>query len=192
IGLRLYIPPQPKREITSFGYIEPIGDTVSTTLENAAMENTPLLTFLAPFSYRINRDGSLQAPPLNRFKEIATNSSANISFVVTNLEGPTFSSELAHIILTVQAVQDRLIDEIINTATTGGFQDVHLDFEFIPPEDKEAYKNFLKKIAPRLKQAGLLLSTALAPKTSSTQEGLLYEAHDYAVHGEIADFSVIM
>src|SRR5699024_7378233 len=37
-----------------------------------------------------------------------------------------------------------------------------------------------------------LLSTALAPKTSSTQQGLLYEAHDYAVHGEIVDFSNIM
>src|SRR5699024_9239008 len=33
---------------------------------------------------------------------------------------------------------------------------------------------------------------ALAPKTSSTQQGLLYEAHDYRVLGEIADFSIIM
>src|SRR5699024_11587626 len=54
------------------------------------------------------------------------------------------------------------------------------------------YNNFLRKIAPRLHQEGLLLSTALAPKTRSTQTGLLYEAHDYAAHGEIADFSVLM
>lgn len=192
IGLRLYIPPQPKENISAFGYIEPIGNTVSNILEHAAKEHTPLLTFLAPFSYRINRDGSLQAPLLNQFKDIAAKSLTDLSFVVTNLEGPTFSSELAHIILTVQAVQDRLIDDIINTATAGGFQDVHFDLEFIPSEDKEAYNTFLKKIAPRLQQAGLLLSTALAPKVSSTQEGLLYEAHDYAAHGEIADFSVIM
>jgi spore germination protein len=37
-----------------------------------------------------------------------------------------------------------------------------------------------------------LLSTALAPKTSATQEGLWYEAHDYKAHGEIVDFVVIM
>ncbi|MFD2130996.1 LysM peptidoglycan-binding domain-containing protein [Pseudogracilibacillus auburnensis] len=192
VGLRLYIPPRPRRPITAFGYIEPIGGTVSPVLENAAEKNSPFLTFLAPFSYRVNRDGSLTAPPLNRFREIAENNRTNLSFVVTNLEGTTFNSELAHIVLTVQAVQNRMIDEIINTATANGFNDVHFDFEFIPQDDREAYNAFLRKVKPRLTQAGLLLSTALAPKTSSTQRGLLYEAHDYAAHGEIVDFLVLM
>lgn len=192
IGLRLYIPPQVRTPITSLGYIEPIGDTVSPLLETAAINNTPLLTYLAPFSYRVNRDGSLTPPPLNRFKEIAEENGARLPLVITNLEGPSFSSELAHIILTVQAVQNRLIDEIINTATTEGFADVHFDLEFILPEDREAYNEFLRKIKPRLTDNSIMLSTALAPKTSSTQTGLLYEAHDYKVHGEVADFVVIM
>lgn len=192
VGLRLYIPPRPRSPITSFGYIEPIGDTVSTNLENAAENNSPSLTYLAPFSYRVNRDGSLTAPPLDRFPEIAANNQTNLSFVVTNLEGESFSTELAHIVLTVQAVQNRMIDEIINTATANGFQDVHFDFEFVPPDDREAYNNFLRKVKPRLEQAGLLLSTALAPKTSSTQRGLLYEAHDYGAQGKIVNFLVLM
>ena len=192
IGLRLYIPPQTRTPITSFGYIEPIGETVSPILETAAMDNAPLLTYLGPFSYRVNRDGSLSPPLLNRFKEIAAVNDTRLSLIVSNLEGPSFNSELAHIILTVQAVQNRLIDEIINIATTEGFSDVHFDFEFIPPEDREAYNEFLRKIKPRLHDNNLLLSTALAPKTSSTQTGLLYEAHDYKAHGEIADFVVIM
>lgn len=192
VGMRLYIPPRPKTPLTTFGYIEPIGDTVSSALENAAEANAPLLTFLAPFSYRVNRDGSLNPPPLNRFAEIAANQETALSFVVTNLEGPSFSSELAHIILNVQAVQDRLIDEIVLAATAGGFRDVHFDFEFIPQEDREAYNAFLRKIKPRLTDNGLLLSTALAPKTSGEQMGLLYEAHDYPAHGEIVDFLVLM
>lgn len=192
INLRLYIPPLPKQSITSFGYIEPYGDSVSTTLENAAIANAPLLTFLAPFSYRLNRDGTLSAPPLNQLLDIASENKANSSMVITNLEGPSFSSELVKIILNVQAVQRKLIDEIINIATKNGFQDIHFDFEFILPEDRDAYKEFLQKMRERTSQHGLLLSTALAPKTSSTQMGLLYEAHDYRVHGEITDFSIIM
>lgn len=192
VGFRLYIPPQPKGMISSFGYIEPLGGGVSATLENAAEKNTPLLTFLAPFSYRVNRDGTLMPPPLNRFQEIVINNRANLSFVITNLEGDTFNSDLVHIILTVQAVQNNLIDNIINTATINNFQDVHIDFEFIPKDDRQAYNDFLRKLKIRTTQANLLLSTALAPKTSSTQKGLLYEAHDYAAHGEIVDFSVIM
>lgn len=192
VGLRMYIPPLSKQAITSFGYIEPLGETVSAHLENTARMTSPLLTFLALFSYRVNRDGSLSPPPLNQLLEIALENQTATSLVVSNLEGPSFNAELVDIILTVQAVQNKLIDDIINIATTNGFRDVHFDFEFIPSDDREAYNTFLRKIQPRLAQAGLLLSTALAPKISSTQSGSLYEAHDYATHGEIVDFSVLM
>src|SRR5690625_367565 len=192
VGLRLYIPPRTKRPITSLGYIEPIGDTVSPTLENAVIKNTPFLTFLAPFSYRINRDGSLTPPLLNHFKQIADANQTALSMVITNLGGGSFNTELGHIILTVQAVQNNLLDNIVNIATTGGFKDVHFDLEFLPQEDREAYNDFLRKAKERFSQAGLLLSTALAPKTSATQQGLLYEAHDYQAHGEIVDFVVLL
>jgi spore germination protein len=192
IGFRLYIPPSPKRAITSFGYIEPMGETVSSTLENAAIKNAPLLTFLGPFSYTINRDGSLNPPLLNNFKQIAETNQTALSLVVSNLEGGSFNTELGHIILTVQAVQNNLLDNIVNIATSEGFRDVHFDLEFLPQEDKGAYNNFLRKARERFSQAGLLLSTALAPKTSATQTGILYEAHDYRAHGEIVDFVVLM
>lgn len=192
IGLRLYIPPTSKTHISTFGYVEPLGGTVSPILENTVRKYARLLTFLAPFSYRVNRDGTLNPPLLNQFLEVAENNRTYPSLVVTNLEGPSFSTELMHIILTVQAVQNTLLDEIVNTAQREGFEDVHFDFEFVAPEDREAYNAFLRHAKDRFTQAGLLLSTALAPKTSATQQGLLYEAHDYQTHGEIADFVVLM
>ncbi|CDQ37812.1 MULTISPECIES: glycoside hydrolase family 18 protein [Virgibacillus] len=192
VGFRLYIPPVSKSPITTNAYIEPTGGTVSETLENAATKTTPYLTYLAIFSYRVGRDGSLTPPPLNGLSEIAQQNNAAKMLVVTNLEEGEFSQELGHIIVTVQSVQNTLLDNIVNTATTGGYSDVHFDFEFLPPEDREAYNNFLRKAKERLSQAGLLMSTALAPKTSATQTGQWYEAHDYAAHGEIADFVVLM
>ena len=192
VGLRLYIPPQAKRPITSNAYIEPLGGSVSETLENAARKTAPYLTYLAHFSYNVNRDGSLTAPPMGNLKQIAENNNTALMFVVTNLEEGAFSSELVHIILTVQAVQTTLLDNIVNTAAAMGYTDVHFDLEFVPPEDKEAYNNFLRTAKERFSQAGLLLSTALAPKTSAAQTGTLYEALDYAVHGEIADMVVLM
>lgn len=192
VGLRLYIPPASKRDITSLGYIEPLGGTVSENLKNTATKTSPYLTYLAIFSYSVNRDGSLKPPPLNDLPTIAQKNETALTLVVTNLEEGAFNSELAHIILTVQAVQNNLLDQIVNIATSEGYTDVHFDFEFIPEEDREAYNEFLRKAKDRLSQAGLMLSTALAPKTSATQQGLLYEAHDYAAHGEIADFVVLM
>ncbi|SFB31230.1 spore germination protein [Lentibacillus halodurans] len=192
VGTRLYIPEQPKPEITANAYIEPTGDEVSQTLVNAAAKAAPYLTYLAPFSYEVGRDGTLTAPPLDNFVQIAENNNASLMLVVTNLEEGEFSQELGHIIVTVQAVQNTLLDNIVNTANEVGFNDVHFDFEFLSPEDREAYNNFLRRAKQRLSEEGLLMSTALAPKTSAEQTGEWYEAHDYAAHGEIADFVVLM
>jgi len=192
IGFRIYIPESTGSSITSVGYIQPFGETVSPTLENAAQKNSPYLTYLALFSYEVNRDGTLSPPPLGNLKEIAEANNTAQMMVITNLEEDGFSTELARIILNVQAVQNTLLDQIVNTAETNGYTDIHFDLEYIAPEDRENYNAFLRKAKDRFNQAGLLLSTALAPKLSSEQEGLLYEAHDYRAHGEIVDMVVLM
>lgn len=192
IGLRLYIPPQIRRNAETNAYVEPIGGTVSPNLERSAREASPYLTYLAPFSYQIQRDGSLMAPPLNNFPQIARENRATLMMVVTNLEGGQFSAELGRIILTDETVQNNLLDNIVAIAQQVGFNDIHFDMEFLPPENREDYNRFLRKAKDRLSQEGFLMSTALAPKTSAEQVGAWYEAHDYRAHGEIADFVVLM
>jgi spore germination protein len=192
VGLRLYIPPGPKPDIVANAYVEPMGGTVSQTLENAARKNTPYLSYLAPFSYQVNRDGSLKAPPLNNFKQIADENNANLMMVVTTLEEGAFSGELGHIVVTVQEVQNRLLDNIVNTAQQVGFTDVHFDFEFLPAEDRDAYSTFLAKAKERFSAAGLLMSVAVAPKVSATQTGGIYGAHDYGAIGSVADLVILM
>lgn len=192
VGLRLYIPPRPRRAAEINAYVEPIGGVVAPELEQAARKAAPFLTYLAPFSYQVQRDGSLQAPPLNNFPAIAQANNATLMMVVTNLEKGQFSAELGRIILTNEEVQNRLLDNIIATARQYNFRDIHFDMEFLPPELRENYNSFLRKAKARLSKEGFLMSTALAPKTSATQVGEWYEAHDYRAHGEIADFVVLM
>ncbi|MBA2174693.1 glycoside hydrolase family 18 protein [Halobacillus locisalis] len=192
VGFRLYIPDQPPTPITSNAYIEPYGGEVSDTLRTSAENRAVLLTYLAPFSYEIQTDGSLKAPPLDNFKQIATNNDTSLMMVVTNLADGEFSAELGRKVLTDENLQNKLLDRIVSTAKEVGFSDVHFDMEFLPRELKENYNQFLRKAKQRLSNEGLLMSTALAPKTSAEQEGAWYEAHDYAAHGEIADFVVLM
>jgi spore germination protein len=192
VGLRLYIPPRPKRRAEMNAYVEPIGGTVSPALEESTRKAAPFLTYLAPFSYQIQRDGTLKEPLLNNFPAIARANNATLMMVVTNLEEGQFSAELGRIVLTNEDVQNRLLDNIIATAKKYNFKDIHFDMEFLPPELRENYNAFLRKAKTRLSNEGLLMSTALAPKTSATQAGAWYEAHDYKAHGEIADFVVLM
>ncbi|WP_097027992.1 LysM peptidoglycan-binding domain-containing protein [Clostridium peptidivorans] len=192
VGFRLFIPPKPKTSAEINAYIEPMGTSVSPALEEAAEEAAPYLTYLAPFSYRIQRDGNLIEPLLNNFSQIAAKHDAGLMMVLSNLEEGQFSTELARIILTNEEVQNRLLDNIVRIVNDIGFIDVHFDLEFISPDNREDYNNFLRKAKERLSKKGITISTALAPKTSANQKGLLYEAHDYRAHGEIVDFVVLM
>jgi spore germination protein len=69
---------------------------------------------------------------------------------------------------------------------------VDVDFEYIYPNDRELYNSFLTELKAELQPRGLTLSTAIAPKISATQVGTLYEAHDYAFHGSVVDYLIIM
>lgn len=192
IGMRLYIPPRPKRTAEFNAYVEPRGTTVAQNLVESARDAAPYLTYLAPFSFQAQRDGSLKEPLLNDFPEIARANNVILMMVITNQENDQFSDELGRILLNDMAVQNKFLDNIVATAQKYGFRDIHFDLEYLRPADREAYNNFLRKAKARFSEQGWLLSTALAPKTSAEQEGAWYEAHDYRAHGEIVDFVVIM
>ncbi|MGG1421211.1 glycoside hydrolase family 18 protein [Bacillus subtilis] len=192
IGFRLYIPPAPKRDIESNAYLEPRGNQVSENLQQAAREASPYLTYLGAFSFQAQRNGTLVAPPLTNLRSITESQNTTLMMIITNLENQAFSDELGRILLNDETVKRRLLNEIVVNARRYGFRDIHFDFEYLRPQDREAYNQFLREARDLFHREGLEISTALAPKTSATQQGRWYEAHDYRAHGEIVDFVVLM
>ncbi|WP_174735169.1 LysM peptidoglycan-binding domain-containing protein [Mesobacillus harenae] len=192
VGFRLYIPQRPTENAEFNAYVEPRGTTVAPNLEEAARDAAPYLTYLAPFSFQALRDGSLKEPLLNNFPAIAEANNNVLMMVITNQEEDQFNAELGRILLNDMAIQETFLNNIVTAARKYGFRDIHFDFEFLRPEDREAYNQFLRKARDRFRAEGWLISTALAPKTSAEQTGPWYTAHDYKAHGEIVDFVVIM
>jgi len=193
IGQRLYIPPMPKAKIQTNAYADTniYGGFSKETLASVA-EESPLLTYAAPFSFQAKADGSLEMIDVSPVKTASAGSGVVLMMVVTNLENGRFSNTLGEAILNSVSVQNILLNNIVQTAIKTGFRDVHFDFEYLRPEDRENYNAFLWKASSRLHGEGLMMSTALAPKTSASQTGVWYSAHDYRAHGEAADFVVIM
>ncbi|MEK3888903.1 glycoside hydrolase family 18 protein [Bacillus sp. FSL K6-3431] len=192
IGMRLYIPPKQKTNREFNAYVEPLGGSVSEALESSTRKAAPYLTYLSPFGYLAKRDGSLTPPPLNNFPAIARDNNNLLVMVIANQENGQFSTELVHVLLTNEQVRNTFLTNIINEAKRVGFGDIHFDLERILPTDREAYNQFLRIARDRLHAEGLMISTALAPKTSGTQQGEWYEGHDYQAHGDIVDYTVIM
>lgn len=192
IGMRLYIPPKPKRSAEFLAYIEPRGSEVSESLTESAREAAPYLTYLVPFAYLPNRDGTLNAPPLDALPEIALANKAIPVMVIANIEEGEFNTELATILLNNEQVQTTLLNEMLAEAKRVGFGDVHFDLERLGDENREPYNRFLRRARDLFHKEGILISTALPPKTSSEQMGEWYGGHDYKAHGDIVDYVMIM
>ncbi len=152
----------------------------------------PYLTYLSIFSYEVNADGTLKPIVDEPLIDAARAAGVAPLMVITNLSEGGFSSDLAKTILTNKEVQDRLLNNVVENLRTKNYRGLDIDFEFIYPENREDYNNFLRTTVNRLKPLGYTINSALAPKTSAEQKGLLYEAHDYPVHGALLDHVILM
>ena len=188
-GQVLTIPERPGK----LGTIEVNGFTFPTTDMDVIRKTLPNLTYLSIFSYNVNPDGTLNSINDEPLIQAARNARVAPMMVITNIgaEGG-FSSNLARTILTNPQIQDTLLNNVVNTLKSKNYSGLDIDFEYIFPANREDYNNFLRKASARLKREGYILSTSIAPKTSADQKGLLYEAHDYPVHGALVDHVIIM
>lgn len=176
-----------KRTISVNGY-------AYTDIRSEALTSVlPYLTYLSIFSHSITASGELNSINDSRLISSAKNGGVAPIMVVTNTEsGGGFSSELVGAVLRDRAVSEKLAETIVNTAKSKGYFGVDIDFEYILPADRDNYNAFLTIMRQKTTAAGLTLSTAIAPKISATQVGTLYEAHDYAFHGSVVDYLIIM
>ncbi|MFP9052333.1 spore gernimation protein, partial [Enterococcus faecalis] len=76
----------------------------------------------------------------------------------TNLENQAFSDELGRILLNDETVKRRLLNEIVENARRYGFRDIHFDFEYLRPQDREAYNQFLREARDLFHREGLEIS----------------------------------
>ena len=189
-GQIITIPPRTQK----LGTIEVNGYAFPNIDMEVLSKTLPYLTYLSIFSYQVKPDGSLTELDDVPLIEAARNAEVAPMMVITNLdeEEGGFSSDLAQTILTNEEVQSTLIENIMTTLSEKNYYGLDVDFEYIYPENKEDYNNFLRRITQRLHDEGYIVTTAVAPKISADQQGLLYESHDYAVHGTVVDHVILM
>ena len=178
---------QPTASTHTNGYAYPF---ISAQLLSAEL---PYMSYLTPFTYGIDAAGGLlplsDEAMLFQARRLGT---APLMHLSTLTETDNFSSARAVMVLTDLALQNALIDQIMETISAKGYQGLDVDFEFIPGAQREEYAAFIRRLRERLSGSGLPVIVALAPKTYAGQPGLLYEAHDYALLGAAADFVLLM
>lgn len=187
-GETLVIPIRQRPDIYVNGYIYNLGEQAVPIVRTEGK----YLTYLSPFAYRIQEDGSLQpiydTPAINE----GINQKAVPMMAITNFTATELGQNLAHVVLSSPDIQQTLFTNIINVMKQKGYKGANIDFEGVLPADRELYNRFLEEAVRRLHKENFFVSSALAPKTSKQQQGALYTAHDYEAHGRILDFVILM
>lgn len=147
------------------------------------------------FSYGFTAEGELIPPQIDETWVIqeAWNQQVEPILVLTPFaETGTFNSGLIQILSENETVQENLIENLLETVREKGYVGVDVDFEYIRPEDRVGYADFVNRLRETMNENGYRVSVALAPKTSSYQKGLLYEAMDYHLLGQSANTVFLM
>lgn len=160
------------------------------------LENTlPYLTDLYIFSYGFSAKGELIPPIIDEKWMIymAKNYNVRPILTLTPLDSSgSFNNNLITSVVNNSYATDNLINNLINQLNTFEYMGVDIDFEYIKEEDKDAFSSFVASVTSALNEYGYIVSVALAPKTSSTQAGLLYAGKDYRALGKAANYVLLM
>jgi spore germination protein len=178
----------------NYGTIEVNGyyELTTPSPEKVVGEVGQYLTYISPFSYAVNADGSLNT--INDTDILTAAKINNIAplMVITNFADGTFSTAIADAIMTSPSIQITLINNLLQTIRSKGYYGLNIDFERISPANRDNYSDFLRRVMDAFKPLNIPVSVDLAPKTSDTQAGAWYGAHDYAAIGNTVDFVMIM
>lgn len=151
------------------------------------------LTYLSIFTYGFTAQGDLVPIEDEELIEAATQAGVgSIMMLAPMTPEQEFNTQIASDMFANPEGQARLIENIVANMQAKGYRGLDIDFEFILPEDREAFISFIQAVKNALEPLGLLTLVALAPKTSGEMTGLLYEAHDYPAIGAIADLVLLM
>ena len=178
---------KPDDEMFSYAY-------AYTFIEERILRQTlPYLSALAPFTYGFTSDGTLLSLPDSKLLSACSNyGTMPLMHISTLTESGGFSNELASELFASEEAQNNLISEIIAEMTEKGYGGLDIDFEFVFAYDAESYADFIAKARAALAPYGYTVYAALAPKTSASQPGLLYEGHLYDKIGAAADKVFLM
>lgn len=163
--------------------------------ESVLEETLSYLTSLYVFSYGFTPEGEMIPPETDDTFMITAALNNGVSPVLTLTPfGPDgrFNNFLITTLVNNSEVKQTLLENLLSTLSEKKFQGVDIDFEYILPEDRIPFADFVAETRNYLSPYGYHVSVALAPKTSDNQQGLLYEGKDYALLGAAADSVLLM
>lgn len=158
-----------RRAIIVNGYATP--QITAEQLEQWAED----LTYVSSYSYGFTMEGELVTVNDEAMISEAESSGVAPLMVLTPFdEAGAYSYDLVKKVFTDPVMRDRLINNVVKTATAKGYYGVVFNFGYIAAEDNQQFVITVSKSAARLNRRGMLVIVSIIAGISD--EGIDYEA----------------
>ncbi|MDC3417362.1 glycosyl hydrolase family 18 protein [Aquibacillus salsiterrae] len=186
IGQVLTIPTNVRYQMETLAFIDAYIPSTITERLDAYRDQ---LTYLAVFTYSVHTDGTLT--DINDKELIEEIKDRNIKplMVISNYESGTFSSSLASTVLQ-PSIRGALIKNIVNKLVQKGYAGVSIDFEFIPPSQRNDFTAFLQELKRAI--GNLTMQVNVFSKSTDMPTNPFAGAFDYDAIGQIADVVTVL
>jgi len=155
-------------------------------------ENMATITTVAPFSYRIDRDGNIHGQINAELLKTAQTNERKTLAVVTNIQGTNFNRELIGNMLRSKTARKNTVNNLLNLLRKNNYAGVNIDFENVPAQDRSYLTAFFRELATALRPHNYLVTAALPAKTAGDRSSSWSGAFDYSALAPYLDWAVIM
>lgn len=149
------------------------------------------ITTLIPFWYGVKSDGTLADMSSQEVKNIASQNNLPIFAIVHNYSDPK-KSQLIHDLLSNASLRNTLIMNITTMAVYNNYPGINIDFEFVPPEDRNNLNAFMENLYSSLKNVGKIVTISLPAEIEDNPRHPFSGAFQYSILGQFTDQAYIL
>ncbi|HEX6971380.1 MAG TPA: glycosyl hydrolase family 18 protein, partial [Limnochordia bacterium] len=176
-------------------------DQRSSASFDSLEQHLSVIDTLSPWAWQITPEGGLKpdfqagslAEVLRRVGEAGVESLAlvhNHRRTAAGTDG--FDASLIHAVLTDPSARARAISAIVAAVQRWGMSGVHIDFEDVPPADRNILTSFVAALSEKMRPLGLAVTMAVPAKTRDDRTSRWSGAFDYAALAPHLDALMLM
>lgn len=176
-----------RMDLSTNGYAFPFIDI------SVLQETLPYLTYLTVFYYRITMNGDIVDIKDQKLIDTArAYGVAPIMTISTITEEGDIDEKATHSIVTDKNKQENLINQVLDNLKRKNYYGLNIDMQYIYPEDRQLYVDFISNISGRIRQEGYYVSSTVTPITFPTETDVMYQGPEYALLGQLTDSTMLL
>ncbi len=152
-------------------------------------QDAHLLSGIVPDWYTIWANGAITGQPDERVLQYARDHDL---WVFALVQQNQYGGQVLGPLLQSPVASRRAMESLLGLCETEGFDGINLDFEGVPPNDRQAYTSFVGQIADLLHRYGYYLTLSVPAETQDEPGNSWTGAYDYKALGKEADLVMVM